>query len=261
MHLNLRRARLRLIALVVVAATVVATVITFAFRGDGSSSPGVVVEIISTPTSVAGGTSMRLPTETPVTLSAVLPAGASGFVYPITGACLPEDESLMPGAPREYRQGIHDGIDFYDSDNCVFIGLDTEVLAAKAGTVIRVDWAYEVLTAEQLAEFEELVEQGGGDEPAMLDAFRGRQVWIDHGNGVVTRYAHLNGIAEGVTVGGRVERGEAIGYVGESGAPESVTNPGTQVHLPFEIRVGDTDLGQELDPDDVRRLYTEALSP
>ncbi|OGO50216.1 MAG: hypothetical protein A2148_04265 [Chloroflexi bacterium RBG_16_68_14] len=166
----------------------------------------------------------------------------------------------MPGAPREYRQGTHEGVDFYDSDNCVAIGLDTEVLAAKAGTVTRADWDYQDLTAEELAELEARVERGEGNDPDVLDAFRGRQVWVDHGNGIVTRYVHLNGIAEGVEVGGRVERGEVIGYVGESGSPESITNSGTQVHLHFEIRVGDAYLGQGLDPDQVRQLYEQAFS-
>ena len=41
-----------------------------------------------------------------------------GFIYPIRGACLPEGDQLMPNAPREYRGGTHEGVDFYDYDNC-----------------------------------------------------------------------------------------------------------------------------------------------
>lgn len=238
---------------------VTATVITVAVRGDGSSSPGVVVEIMSTP--VDDGALTALPAETPFTPSGTPPAGVSGLAYPIAGACLPEDDNLMPGAQREYRQGIHEGVDFYDSDNCVFVGLDTEVLAAKAGTVIRADWGYQDLTWETLGQLEERVESGGGDDPGVKDAFRGRQVWLDHGDGIATRYAHLNGIADGIIVGAEVEQGRVIGYVGDSGAPESVTDPGTQVHLHFEIRVGDSFLGQGLEPDHVRELYRQAFSP
>lgn len=243
----------------------VATLVTVAFNGDDASPSGVIVEILGT--AAERRTETPVPTETaagtpPAPLpTATFPAGAAGFAYPISGACLPASDDLMPGAPREYRQGTHEGIDFYDSDNCAFIGLDTEVLAAAAGTIIQADLTYEDLTAEELAELEARVERGEGSDPAVQDAFRGRQVWIDHGGGFVTRYAHLTGIAEGVVVGQQVERGVLIAYVGESGSPESVRDSGTQVHLHFEIRNGEAYLGWGLAPEQVRLQYEEAFSP
>ena len=244
--------------LVLVAAVAIATIISVAVRGDGPS-----------PTSSAGtpsvgedrGQSAGLRATAAAVLSAqpTLPLGASGFTYPIRGGCLPEDDSLMPGAPRAYRRGIHEGVDFYQSDNCAVIGLDTDVIAAKAGTVIRADRSYGDLTSETLAELMERVEENGGDE--VVDAFRGRQVWVDHGNGVVTRYAHLNRIADSIEVGTQVEAGAVIAYVGESGTVASVTEPGTQMHLHFEIRVDESYLGQALDPATARRLYQRAFSP
>ena len=59
----------------------------------------------------------------------------------------------------------------------------------------------------------------------------GRTIMIDHGNGISTRYGHLSGFA--VTVGQRVQRGDLIGYVGESGRS---TGP----HLHYEVRINDT---------------------
>ncbi len=167
----------------------------------------------------------------------------------------------MPGAAREYRRGTHEGVDFYESDSCVVVGLDTDVVAAKAGTVIRADRSYEDLTLEAMAELMERVEQNGGDDDDVVDAFRGRQVWVDHGNGVVTRYAHLSRIADGIEVGTLVEAGQVIAYVGESGTVASVTDPGTQMHLHFEIRFDESYLGQARDPTTVRRLYQQAFSP
>jgi len=191
-----------------------------------------------------------------------LPPVITGLIYPVEKGCLPEDDYLLPGAPREYRRGLHEGVDFYDSDNCASIGLDTEVVATRAGVVIRADRSYQDLTAETLAALTRRVEQGESNAPEVLDAFRGRQVWIDHGEGVVTRYAHLNGIARGLGPGVRVEQGKVIGYVGESGTPGSVNEPGSEVHLHFEIRIGDTFLGQgQDDPAKVRRLYEQAFSP
>jgi murein DD-endopeptidase MepM/ murein hydrolase activator NlpD len=59
----------------------------------------------------------------------------------------------------------------------------------------------------------------------------GREVLIDHGNGIQTLYGHLSGFA--VTAGERVTRGQVIGYVGTSGRS---TGP----HLHYEVRVRDT---------------------
>ncbi|WP_258358873.1 M23 family metallopeptidase [Moorella sulfitireducens] len=60
------------------------------------------------------------------------------------------------------------------------------------------------------------------------DGGYGRMITIDHGEGLVTRYAHLSGY--NVRVGQQVSRGEVIGYVGVSGR---TTGP----HLHFEVLV------------------------
>lgn len=180
----------------------------------------------------------------------------SGFKMPIAGACLPKSERLMPNAPRDYRKGTHEGIDFYNSDSCTRVTKGTPVLAAKAGRVTRADRAYVDVNKKQVDAF-----LANPDTPASLDQFRGRQVWIDHGGGVVTRYCHLQGVATGFEVGAQVPAGQLIGYVGESGTPSSVTKPGSQFHLHFELRVGDSFLGKALPPAKVRALYTAAFKP
>ena len=65
----------------------------------------------------------------------------------------------------------------------------------------------------------------------------GKVIYIDHGNGVVTRYAHLSEVR--VTVGHNVERGEVIAL---SGATGNVTGE----HLHYEIRVN----GNPVNPGD-----------
>ena len=57
----------------------------------------------------------------------------------------------------------------------------------------------------------------------------GQLTLVDHGNGVVTAYAHQSRI--GVSVGQRVTAGQVIGAIGSTG---NVTGP----HLHFETRVG-----------------------
>ena len=216
--------------------------------GSGEGSPKVQI------------TPLR-PTPSPVAERTAEVTEVRGFLFPIDGACLPSSDTLMPNAVREYRNGIHQGVDFYGVDNCVSIVRGTPVRAVKAGRVIRATLNYYDLTWDELEALNERLAQGEANAPDILDTFRGRQVWVDHGGGLVTRYAHLDGIAPGIAVGVTVEAGQELGYVGESGTPESLTAPGTEDHLHFEIWVGDHYLGQGLPPDEVRALYEKAFSP
>ncbi len=183
------------------------------------------------------------------------------FIYPIRGGCLPKSDNLMPNAKRDYRSGIHEGVDFYNVDNCTPIAKGTPVMAAKDGTVIRADWGYHSLTQAELNAADQRIAAGHANDPDILDLFRGRQVWIDHGNGIVTRYAHLSGIADGIQPGTQVAQGEVVGYVGDSGTPESLSAPDTELHLHWEVRAGPDFLGKRLPPDDVRAIYTALFEP
>jgi murein DD-endopeptidase MepM/ murein hydrolase activator NlpD len=154
------------------------------------------------------------------------------FATPLEGGEIPEDPELLPGAPRDYRAGVHEGIDFPAPAG-------TPVVAAATGVVMRVDASFSDWTREQqdIALYEALTL--GYTPSATLDRIRGRQVWIDHGKGVVTRYAHLSAVAP-IAVGQKVDAGALIGEVGSSGYPQG--GP----HLHFEVRVGDGFYGDGL---------------
>lgn len=184
-----------------------------------------------------------------------------GFIYPIQGACLPESDALMPNAPRDYRGGVHEGVDLYDFDSCTKIGKGTAIIAAKDGVVIRADHDYHALTQAELSAVDKRISDGHANDPDILDLFRGRQVWIDHGKGIVTRYAHTSDVAANIRVGDTVKQGDVIAFVGDSGTPESITNPDTEEHLHFELRTGETFLGKGLPPADVRGIYERLFTP
>ena len=173
---------------------------------------------------------------------------------------MPSSDNLMPNAPRPYRAGVHEGVDFYPGLACAAVGEGTLVLAAKAGVVIRADWSFVEMAVGELEERLARSQAQGYTDAETLDRFRGRQVWIDHGGGVVTRYAHLGGIASGINVGLEVQAGQEVGYVGNSGTPEAVTAPEAEMHLHFEIRVGESYLGAGLPPDQVRILLEQAFA-
>lgn len=79
-----------------------------------------------------------------------------------------------------------------------------------------------------------------GDSTVQVRRFSrsaGNMVVLDHGEGMVTRYFHLDAFADGLANGQAVKQGQTIGYVGTTGAS---TGP----HLHYEIIVN----GEKLDP-------------
>ena len=95
---------------------------------------------------------------------------------------------------------MHEGLDFAAPSG-------TPILAASGGVVLEAKWA-----------------------PGF-----GNMVEIDHGDGLITRYAHASSLL--VKQGDLVERGQQVARVGSSGRS---TGP----HLHFEVRLA----GQPLDP-------------
>lgn len=189
------------------------------------------------------------------------PGDLRGFTFPVEGACLPSRDEVMPNAPRLYRSGISEGVDFYHGDVCTDVRRGLPVRAMFAGVVIRADHDYDEISETEANVYAARAEAQGFTDEEALNAFRGRQLWIDHGNGVVTRYASLESIEDSIAVGAAVRAGDAIGGVGESGTREATIAPGTQIHLHIEVRVDDGFLGQQLEPDEVRRLYQRLFTP
>jgi murein DD-endopeptidase MepM/ murein hydrolase activator NlpD len=168
-----------------------------------------------------------------------------GLLLPIDGTVLPTSPELLPNSPREYRAGWHEGIDF-PADR------GTPVQAAGSGTVIRVDRDFVDWDPDSLAAALDAAIALGYTPEETLDRIRGRQVWIDHGRQIVTRYAHLDSVAD-LFVGESVQRGQLIGTVGSSGFEEG--GP----HLHFEVRLRDDYLGDWLEGDELVRAITRAF--
>ncbi len=74
----------------------------------------------------------------------------------------------------------------------------------------------------------------------------GNMVEVDHGRGLVTRYAHLSGYA--VSIGQWVEAGAVVGFVGSTGRS-------TGSHLHYETRID----GEPIDPQRFLRAGAELV--
>ncbi|MFN2180882.1 MAG: M23 family metallopeptidase [Candidatus Promineifilaceae bacterium] len=167
------------------------------------------------------------------------------FVVPVGGSNISVSDFQLPGAPRHYRLGVHRGLDFYWQPG-------TKVLAAGDGVIIRADTDYVDPSAADLAAWYAESTSSGFTPEDILDNYMGRQVWIEHEPGIVSRYAHLRGIEPGIEAGVSVSRGQPIGEVGNTGSPASLEGESADAHLHYELWLGDTYLGEYLRPSETR---------
>lgn len=179
---------------------------------------------------------------------------------PLRGARVSTVLSHMPGSVRSYRKGYHEGHDFYPYASGGGFGYGSPVLAAGPGRVIRV-WdersGYKEMNTKDrnalLATASWKLK--GGLPPADLDVLRGRQVWVDMGGGVVARYCHLSAVAKGLEPGQEVLPGEVLGEVGNSGTSHGAEGNHGDAHLHFELRIGESYVGDGLTQAEARDLF------
>ncbi|MDX1416912.1 MAG: M23 family metallopeptidase [Candidatus Promineifilaceae bacterium] len=163
------------------------------------------------------------------------------YTVPIRGSNITFRDFQLPGAPRHYRLGVHQGIDFYWQPG-------TKVVAANDGVVVRADIDYIPPNAYQIASWWSDSQEHGYTTAETLDKYLGRQVWIQHSDGLVSRYAHLRSIEPGIIESTHIKRGQIIGEVGNSGSPASLESESSDAHLHYELWLGNYYLGQYLRP-------------
>ncbi|RUO52742.1 peptidase M23 [Pseudidiomarina halophila] len=108
---------------------------------------------------------------------------------------------------------MHKGIDFGAPEG-------TPIMAAGQGTIKRADWY----------------------------GSYGNAVIIQHADGYETLYAHLRGFAENIKAGSKVEQGEVIGYLGNTGLSQAR-------HLHYEVYR----YGKIVNPLHLKKLSSERL--
>ena len=182
-------------------------------------------------------------------------AADGGLWFPVPGATLPQDPAYLPNAPRLYRRGVNQGFDFYGEDAGVPVPYGAAVIAAADGTVERADADYTELSSSDWQDLLSDVSQNRADE-AQLNRLRGRQIWLSTEAGLL-RYAHLSRIRRGLKVGQRVQRGEVIGYVGNSGTDDGVEGTTRGARLHFEVWRGERFFGQDKDEAELRKAAAE----
>ncbi|RXI98161.1 M23 family peptidase [Anaerobacillus alkaliphilus] len=162
-----------------------------------------------------------------------------GFLTkPIEGAKVSTIPNHLPGAKRAYRNGYHEGIDWYAYASGQHISTTTPVYAMAEGVIVRADHDYqEYVSQENRNQDLHLTVKLGETPEYIFDRLRGRQVWVQYDKGVMNRFAHLDSIPEDIKVGDVVNSSTVIGYVGNSGTSGAVKKDGTQLHLHQDILI------------------------
>ena len=178
---------------------------------------------------------------------------------PLPGASITTRDSQLPGAPRAYRHGVHEGLDFY-ADYCgIQVNYGDPVFAAGPGVICRIDHHYQEPSVEERTAMLQNCMEAGATPENILDKLRGRQVWIAHSFGTSTRYAHLSAVANHLQEGDPVRAGDFLGNVGNSGTSEGARGEKTNPHLHFEVWLENNFLGEGLTPQEVRSLWRSLL--
>ena len=157
------------------------------------------------------------------------------LVLPCKGIMVPKRASRLPNAPRDYRNGIHRGVDF-------FANWGTNIRAVAEGMVVRADHNYK----EYPADFRiKMLKSSGKVGHTPSDIFNsvllGKTVILDHGFDLVpgfrtiSIYAHLSSIKNSLAGGSIVKAGEIIGKTGNTGTRPSTLGTKKESHLHWEL--------------------------
>lgn len=191
----------------------------------------------------------------------LLDSRLTGLMLPIAGQRLPRHPGVFPGARRLYRYGVHAGLDMFNTPGWgSTIAVGTAVVAAKSGRIVRADANFKDMDAGTFNKVMNECRKQHFTSARNEDLFRGCQVWIDHGNNLVTRYAHLCKIKPGLAINTFVSKGDLLGFVGVSGTGENLPGRVPHPHLHFEIWLDGKYLGYGLTPPETMAMYDEIFA-
>lgn len=182
----------------------------------------------------------------------------SALTLPLKGSALPGHPGVWPGARRLYRHGVHKGTDFFhDPGHGTIVSMGTPVYAADAGKILRADASFHDMDANVYGRVIYECHHTHHSSEKNEDLLRGCQVWLDHGSGLITKYAHLDRIRPGLKPGMKIARGDLVGYVGVSGTGENLPGRGKHPHLHFEVWLDNKYVGSGLTPSETVGVYED----
>jgi murein DD-endopeptidase MepM/ murein hydrolase activator NlpD len=188
----------------------------------------------------------------------ILDSRLNGLILPIASQSLPSHPGVYPGARRLYRYGVHHGLDMFNQAGSKLpIVIGTPVRAVRDGQVSRVDLNYKDMNYATYNKVIRECFEAHQTSSKNADLLRGCQVWLDNGNSLITKYAHLDSANSKLRVGHAVKQGDIIGYVGVSGTGENLPGHARYPHVHFEIWLDGKYLGYGLTPPETMSLFED----
>lgn len=200
------------------------------------------------------------PLDEPISLDRALEAAtrlSGDIVVPSDCQAVPLPwPSALPNAPRAYRSGIHQGVDF----GCPRLG--QPAVAALDGRVVMAVGDFEDPPPQERSRLLDTASALGATPAYTLVMLYGNYVAVDHGivdgvGHVMSLYAHLDALETGIRPGLWVEAGQRLGTIGNSGTYAGASgSTHAQLHLHWELHVDGHYLGIGLSGADTRAVYT-----
>lgn len=186
---------------------------------------------------------------------------ADDFSLPVSTCNVPfGNPNLVVGAPRAYRSGTHNGLDF----NCGTAG--HVIRAAGEGQVLFVVNDYVDASVEDRDAVLAMAESALDTPFWTLAMLYGNFVIVDHrldsGERAVTIYAHMAEVDPEILPGVLVDSSTRLGVVGNSGtsaASSGITDNHGSIHLHWELHVNDRPIGYLESPEETSPLYEQIL--
>jgi murein DD-endopeptidase MepM/ murein hydrolase activator NlpD len=167
-----------------------------------------------------------------------------------------DDPDLLPGAARDYRGGVHEGVDFLCGEP------GAEVTAVLPGRVLVAARDLEEPRPDERLDLLAEAKALGDTPPWTLQVLYGQFVVVDHGvldgaGHVVTLYAHLDDVDPALRPGLVIDAGTRLGAVGNSGTESAGTGTAAShsYHLHWELHLDDRFLGAGAGADEVAAAY------
>ncbi|WP_088363968.1 M23 family metallopeptidase [Bacillus cereus] len=156
---------------------------------------------------------------------------------PIKNAYITKEPGQLPGANRDYRNGKHEGFDWYPGAIGTEISNKTKVYPIYEGTVVRIAKDFKELDPTYRENLLKEAARIKHTPQSTLDLLRGRQVWVQSENGVLIHYAHLSSVNNNINVGDKVTVKDSIGTVGNSGTSNGALHTNEDLHLHSDLVV------------------------
>ncbi len=186
----------------------------------------------------------------------------SELTAPIRAATFSMTRKHLPGIARGEFSAPHKGFDFIDGVSGRPLASDEPILSVADGEIVRIDHHYEPPQPSTLQFWAGLTDEKGLAGDHARNQLHGRQVWIRHESGHVSRYSHLSRVHPELAPGDPVEQGQAIGLIGHSGIPPTKDQPEPQSRLHFQLWTADGTryLGKDLTALEIHRQVAELFS-